>query len=115
MVLLVRPADADAAVVRAATDAQRRRFVALRDDGRVGDAAFQRVEEELDWTDSVGNRLSGRCGRRTGRRSRRSSQRRNCRAHTHPAWPTSATPDSPNHATITLKNYGVKPQWIDVP
>jgi len=51
MVLLVRPADADAAVVRAATEAQRRRLVALRDDGTIGDAAFQRVEEELDWTE----------------------------------------------------------------
>jgi CPA1 family monovalent cation:H+ antiporter len=44
-------ADADAAVVRAATGAQRRRLVALRDDGTIGDAAFQRVEEELDWAE----------------------------------------------------------------
>lgn len=43
--------DADAAVVRAATEAQRRRLVALRDDGTIGDAAFQRVEEELDWAE----------------------------------------------------------------
>jgi CPA1 family monovalent cation:H+ antiporter len=43
--------DADAAVVRAATDAQRRRLVALRADGTIGDAAFQRVEEELDWAE----------------------------------------------------------------
>lgn len=42
---------ADAAVVRAATDAQRRRLVALRADGTIGDAAFQRVEEELDWAE----------------------------------------------------------------
>jgi len=41
--------DADAAVVRAATHAQRRRLVALRADGTIGDAASQRVEEELDW------------------------------------------------------------------
>jgi CPA1 family monovalent cation:H+ antiporter len=41
----------DAAVVRAATEAQRRRLVALRDDGTIGDAAFQRVEEELDWAE----------------------------------------------------------------
>ena len=41
----------DAAVVRAATEAQRRRLVALRADGTIGDAAFQRVEEELDWTE----------------------------------------------------------------
>ncbi len=37
--------------MRAATEAQRRRFVALRDDGTIGDAAFQRVEEELDWAE----------------------------------------------------------------
>ena len=43
--------DADVAVVRAATDAQRRRLVALRADGTIGDAAFQRVEEELDWAE----------------------------------------------------------------
>jgi Na+/H+ antiporter len=40
--------DDDSAVVRAATEAQRRRLVALRADGTIGDAAFQRVEEELD-------------------------------------------------------------------
>ena len=43
--------DADEAVVRAATDAQRQRLVALRADGTIGDAAFQRVEEELDWAE----------------------------------------------------------------
>jgi CPA1 family monovalent cation:H+ antiporter len=43
--------DADAAVVRAATEAQRRRLLALRADGTIGDAAFQRVEEELDWAE----------------------------------------------------------------
>ncbi|MET0648811.1 MAG: sodium:proton antiporter [Pyrinomonadaceae bacterium] len=43
--------ETDVAVVRAATDAQRRRLVALRDDGTIGDAAFQRVEEELDWAE----------------------------------------------------------------
>jgi Na+/H+ antiporter len=43
--------DGDVAVVRAATDAQRRRLVALRADGTIGDAAFQRVEEELDWAE----------------------------------------------------------------
>ena len=41
----------DAAVIRTALDAQRRRLVALRADGTIGDAAFQRVEEELDWTE----------------------------------------------------------------
>jgi monovalent cation/hydrogen antiporter len=42
-------ADADdGAVVRAALNAQRHRLVALRSAGTIGDAAFQRVEEELD-------------------------------------------------------------------
>lgn len=39
---------ADGAVVRTATDARRRRLFALRAEGTIGDAAFQRVEEELD-------------------------------------------------------------------
>jgi monovalent cation/hydrogen antiporter len=43
--------DDDATVIRAALGAQRRRLVALRGDGTIGDAAFQRVEEELDWTE----------------------------------------------------------------
>jgi CPA1 family monovalent cation:H+ antiporter len=38
----------DAAVIRTATVAERRRLTALRDDGTIGDAAFQRVEQELD-------------------------------------------------------------------
>jgi Na+/H+ antiporter len=42
---------ADAAVVRAAGEAQRRRLMALRDEGTIGDAAFQRIEEELDWAE----------------------------------------------------------------
>jgi monovalent cation/hydrogen antiporter len=42
---------ADVAVVRAATGAQRHRLMALRSDGTIGDAAFQRVEEELDWAE----------------------------------------------------------------
>jgi CPA1 family monovalent cation:H+ antiporter len=41
-------ADDEAAVVRAAVGAQRRRLVALRADGAIRDAAFQRVEEALD-------------------------------------------------------------------
>jgi CPA1 family monovalent cation:H+ antiporter len=49
--------DGDAAVVKAATDAQRRRLVALRADGTIGDAAFQRVEEELDWAELDWSRL----------------------------------------------------------
>ncbi|MFL5532620.1 MAG: cation:proton antiporter [Gemmatimonadales bacterium] len=43
--------DGDAAAVRAATEAQRKRLMALRSDGTIGDAAFQRVEEELDWAE----------------------------------------------------------------
>ena len=43
--------DADAAVVRAATAAQRQRLVALRADGTIGDAAFQQIQEELDWAE----------------------------------------------------------------
>ena len=31
--------------------AQRRRLLALRAEGTIGDAAFQRVEEELDWVE----------------------------------------------------------------
>lgn len=43
--------EADQTVVRAATAAARNRLVALRADGTIGDAAFHRVEEELDWAD----------------------------------------------------------------
>lgn len=43
--------DDDAAVVRAATEAQRRRLVALRADGTIGDDAFQRIQEALDWAE----------------------------------------------------------------
>jgi CPA1 family monovalent cation:H+ antiporter len=43
--------DADAAVVQAATNAQRRRLISLRSDGTIGDAAFQLVEQELDWAE----------------------------------------------------------------
>jgi CPA1 family monovalent cation:H+ antiporter len=43
--------DCDIAAVRAAMAAQRRRLMALRSDGTIGDAAFQRVEEELDWVE----------------------------------------------------------------
>jgi CPA1 family monovalent cation:H+ antiporter len=40
--------DGDATIVRAATSAERRRLIALRDGGTIGDAAFQRLEQELD-------------------------------------------------------------------
>jgi CPA1 family monovalent cation:H+ antiporter len=42
----IDPADAD--VVRVATEAERRRLIELREDGTIGDAAFQQVEQELD-------------------------------------------------------------------
>jgi NhaP-type Na+/H+ or K+/H+ antiporter len=38
----------EAKVVRAVTAAERQRLIALRDDGTIGDAAFQRVEQEID-------------------------------------------------------------------
>lgn len=38
----------DAEVVRVATEAERRRLIELRDDGTIGDTAFQQVEQELD-------------------------------------------------------------------
>jgi Na+/H+ antiporter len=59
---------ADVAVVRAATRARRRRLVDLRADGTIGDAAFQRVEEELDWAEMDWGRLveAGRRGEGEG-------------------------------------------------
>jgi len=45
------PPVADAAAVHVATGAQRRRLVALRADGTIGDAAFQSLQQELDWTE----------------------------------------------------------------
>lgn len=38
----------DAEVVRVATNAERQRLIELRDNGTIGDAAFQQVEQELD-------------------------------------------------------------------
>jgi CPA1 family monovalent cation:H+ antiporter len=38
----------DPAVLRTTTSAQRQRLMALRADGTIGDAAFQRIEQELD-------------------------------------------------------------------
>ena len=45
----VRAFNVDASIVRTATTAERQRLLALRADGTIGDAAFQRVEQELDW------------------------------------------------------------------
>jgi CPA1 family monovalent cation:H+ antiporter len=41
----------DVELMRAAVAAERRRLSALRADGTIGDAAFQRVEQELDWAE----------------------------------------------------------------
>jgi Na+/H+ antiporter len=43
-----RLARVDASIVRAVTSAERQRLLALRADGTIGDAAFQRIEQELD-------------------------------------------------------------------
>ncbi len=40
--------DEDEEVLRAANTAERQRLVELRDDGTIGDAAFQQVEQEMD-------------------------------------------------------------------
>lgn len=50
---------ADTAVIRAAVDAQRQRLLALRADRTIGDAAFQRIEEELDWAELDWSRVRG--------------------------------------------------------
>lgn len=39
----------EADLIRAAIAAERQRLIALRANGTIGDAAFQRVEQELDW------------------------------------------------------------------
>jgi CPA1 family monovalent cation:H+ antiporter len=54
-----RPRDADATTVRTATSAERQRLLALRADGTIGDAAFQRVEQELDWEELNLQQLAG--------------------------------------------------------
>lgn len=42
-------ATSDAKLVAAATSAERRKLIELRAEGTIGDSAFQRIEEELDW------------------------------------------------------------------
>jgi Na+/H+ antiporter len=44
-----RAFDVGSAIARTATSAARQRLLALRADGTIGDAAFQRLEQELDW------------------------------------------------------------------
>ncbi|MCY1044753.1 sodium:proton antiporter [Corallococcus sp. bb12-1] len=45
------PPSADADMVRTAMAAERRRLLELRANGTIGDAAFQQVEQELDWAE----------------------------------------------------------------
>ncbi|RYZ38600.1 MAG: Na+/H+ antiporter [Myxococcaceae bacterium] len=45
------PPSADADMVRTAMAAERRRLLELRSNGTIGDAAFQQVEQELDWAE----------------------------------------------------------------
>ena len=54
-----------AALMRRAVAAERRRLVELRADGTIGDDAFHRVEEELDWAElSAGGSVGGESGAR---------------------------------------------------
>jgi len=48
---LSRALESDAEVVRTATAAERQRLNAMRADGTIGDAAFQKIEQELDWAE----------------------------------------------------------------
>ena len=57
-----RAFNVDAVIVRTATSAERRRLLALRADGTIGDAAFQRVEQELDWEELELQQLAPRDG-----------------------------------------------------
>ncbi|RKH12999.1 Na+/H+ antiporter [Corallococcus sp. CA053C] len=45
------PPSADAELVRTAMSAERQRLLELRANGTIGDAAFQQVEQELDWSE----------------------------------------------------------------
>ena len=49
----------DAQIVRVATAAERQRLVELRADGTIGDAAFQQVEQELDWKELDLQQIAG--------------------------------------------------------
>lgn len=46
---LARAVAADAEVIRTAIAAERRHLGALRANGTIGDAAFQQIEQGLDW------------------------------------------------------------------
>lgn len=45
------PSSCGRPIMLAAMEARRRRLLALRADGTIGDAAFQLVEEEIDWAE----------------------------------------------------------------
>ena len=45
------PTDEEATAIHASIAAQRKRLVDMRNDGTIGDAAYQRLEEQLDWTE----------------------------------------------------------------
>ena len=45
----VSPTPGEGGLIRAAIAAERERLRALRAEGTIGDAAFQRIEQELDW------------------------------------------------------------------
>ncbi|MFY2562925.1 Na+/H+ antiporter [Corallococcus terminator] len=54
-----RASDAEADIVRQVTSAERQRLLALRADGTIGDAAFQRIEQELDLEELELQQLTG--------------------------------------------------------
>lgn len=54
-----RASEADADTIRQVTSAERRRLLALRADGTIGDAAFQRLEQELDLEELDLRQLTG--------------------------------------------------------
>jgi monovalent cation/hydrogen antiporter len=56
----LRAFNVDAAIARTAMSAERKRLLALRADGIIGDTAFQRVEQELDWEELDLQHESGR-------------------------------------------------------
>ena len=49
----------ESGVLRAVTSAERHKLVELRDNGTIGDAAFQQLEQELDWKELESQRIVG--------------------------------------------------------
>ncbi|NVJ24252.1 Na+/H+ antiporter [Myxococcus sp. AM011] len=54
-----RVSEADADTIRRVTSAERQRLLAMRADGTIGDAAFQRIEQELDLEELELHQLTG--------------------------------------------------------